>query len=806
MNPNQPRSLFHATATALLLGAAALASAQTTPAEKNEDVVTLPTFVITESPVNPYVSKQALSGTRVAMNIADIPQTVSIVTADLIQDSMAARMLDAAKYVTPVVESTLPFGGDRYTIRGFQVSHEFIDGMVISGEDGYSMSIAPYNIERIEVIKGPNAILVPGGAPGGQFNPITKSPIMKDQQSVTLELSQYVGNAVSTDINRVLSQEKGIAARLVAAFWKNDGYHKNHFRDGWMIAPSISWQLSADHKLVVKAELVDNLETNGTAVPLDPSIGSDGYARIATGLPRNWSFGNDEDHRQRNTERITMELLSTLSDHITSRLMLSGDHVLREDQGGTSAAIGTLNSSGTWVAFNPTRNPFTGKYEPGVVWTVDNSGANAVATSTTVPLPAPSAYVYRRNNGSDHLYYNEAHFRNDYAANFEGQGWKSTTIAGLAANFEKVHWKSFPAQSRGDVANTNLAAIPYLPYTFPEPFAPNNGQNKKAKHQEMQLYVYETANLFNDRVILSGGLSRYHGTLTRTDTSGVQAIGTPTLSISTTAKSYGIIVKPIKNVSLFYSVNNSGSSLPGSLQAGNTGLLPPFKPSSGTQDEYGVKASFFKDTLTLSAAHFEIAQQNYSVPNSEWYSLTAQGNFAAAAALPQNTYVDAISKGWELEGSYALNQNLTFIGNYSDFKFRQPNGVRLRAVPDRILGLYADYRFTDGPLAGFGMNLGVDSKSDMVGENVTALTTTKPLAGAPVIGGVAAGFVPSQPTYKYAGRTLINLGFTYRAKDWTARVQIENLSDKDYIKAGGSRTAITVGDPRYVKGSITYRF
>ncbi len=806
MKPTRSHSLLHATATVLLLGAAAFASAQTTPAAKTDEVITLPTFTITETPVNPYVSKQALSGTRVAMNIQDIPQTVSIVTSDFIQDSMSARMLDAAKYVTPVVESTLPFGGDRYTIRGFQVSHEFIDGMVISGEDGYSMSIAPYNIDRVEIIKGPNAILVPGGAPGGQFNPITKSPIMKDQQSLTLELSQYIGNAISTDINRVLSQDKGIAARLVAAYWNSNGYQKNHFRQGWLVAPSISWQLSTDHKLTVKAELVDNLETNGTALPIDPSIGSDGYAIIAKGLPRNFSFGNDDDHRQRNTERITLELLSTLSDHITSRLMLSGDHILREDQGGTSAAIGTLNSAGTWVAFNPTRNPYTGKYEPGVVWTVDNSGPVAIATSTVTPLPDPSAYVYRRNNGSDHLYYNEAHFRNDYAAKFDGQGWKSTTIAGLAANFEKVHWKSFPAQPRGDVANNNLGAIGYLPYIFPEPSAPNNGQNKKAKHQEMQLYAYENASFFGDRLQLSGGVSRYFGTLTRTDNSGVQPIGDRTLEISTTAKSYGVVVKPIKEVAFFYSKNDSGSTMPGSLQAGNPGLLPPFKPSAGTQNEYGVKGSFLKDTLTFSFAKFDISQTNYPVPNSEYYTLVAQGNQAAANLLSTSVFLDVNSKGWEFEGSYALSKNLTVIGNLSKFQYRQPNGVRIRAVPDNIAGLYADYRFSEGPLSGFGINIGMDHKSDMVGESVTALTTTKPLTGVGSFPNTPAGFVPSVATYKYNGRTLINLGFSYRAKDWTARVQIENVADKDYIKAGGSRTAIVVGDPRYVKGSITYRF
>src|ERR1044071_7305947 len=184
-----------------------------------DDIATLPAFVITENQANPYISKQALSGTRVAMSTLDLPQTISIVTNEFIQDSMAFRMLDAAKYVTPVVESTLPVGGDRYQIRGFQVSHEFIDGMGISGEDGYSMSLAPYNIDRVEIIKGPNAILVPGGAPGGQFNPITKSPIRKDQASATLELAQYVGNAISTDINRVLSADHGIAGRLVLAYW-----------------------------------------------------------------------------------------------------------------------------------------------------------------------------------------------------------------------------------------------------------------------------------------------------------------------------------------------------------------------------------------------------------------------------------------------------------------------------------------------------------------------------------------------------------------------------------------------------------
>jgi iron complex outermembrane receptor protein len=160
--------------------------------------------------------------------------------------------------------------------------------------------------------------------------------------------------------------------------------------------------------------------------------------------------------------------------------------------------------------------------------------------------------------------------------------------------------------------------------------------------------------------------------------------------------------------------------------------------------------------------------------------------------------MDVVSKGWEMEGSYALNKNLTLIGNYSDFKYRTPLGVRIRAVPDHLGAVYLDYRFTEGSLNGFGFNVGVDYKSDMVGESASGYTTTKPLPG-----GI---FVPQQATYKYEGRTLYNLGFSYHAATWTARFQISNLFDKYYISAGGSRTAIVVGDPRCLRGSFTYKF
>jgi iron complex outermembrane receptor protein len=68
------------------------------------------------------------------------------------------------------------------------------------------------------------------------------------------------------------------------------------------------------------------------------------------------------------------------------------------------------------------------------------------------------------------------------------------------------------------------------------------------------------------------------------------------------------------------------------------------------------------------------------------------------------------------------------------------------------------------------------------------------------------GFVPQQPSFLVAGRTLINVGFSYRQPAWTVRVMIANALDKEYILAAGSRTSAIVGDPRAWKVSLTYNF
>jgi len=204
--------------------------------------------------------------------------------------------------------------------------------------------------------------------------------------------------------------------------------------------------------------------------------------------------------------------------------------------------------------------------------------------------------------------------------------------------------------------------------------------------------------------------------------------------------------------------------------------------------------------LTGSFSYFDIQQQNYPVPNSEYYTLIAEGKTAEANALQNPLYLNLNSKGWEFEAQYAVTKNFMLMGNYTKFEMRQPvTEVRVRAVPDQAGAIYGDYHFTDGILKNFGVNLGVDYRAEVVGENATGYTTTKPLPTGPQ-------FVAVQPSFLVGARTLVNLGFYYKQPTWSARLQINNLTDEDYIMAAGSRTSVIIGAPLSLKASFTYTF
>ncbi len=750
---------------AIVTGVPPTAVAQTPPAKpENEKPVTLPEFTVRDVRSGAYNAMEAVSLTRISIPIQDLAQTVSVVTRELVDDTQGFRMLDVAKFLTPLQESS-PSGGDRYSIRGFQTSQRFIDGVNVSGLDGYNMPSDTTNVERLEIIKGPNAILVPGGGFGGIMNQITKSPKFENFTALSVRWKTYLGSEASVDANRSFQDGKS-AARVVFSLWDSKGYANGDFRKGYLLAPSFTHVFSGGAQITLKVETLHNEQGAGQGVSIDPAVGTSvgGNARKNPLLPRNNMWGPTGDNRFRWETRFYSDLNFKVGDNIASRLWLMADTAERNDHGAPGG--------GPQVGNQGNRDPLTGAYVPFMSFKY----TAATNTETATPIVPSTSTIFTRTNQANRLVFNEVHLKNDYASEYNlGAGVKGTTIAGLSANYQRVAWKNWNGTRPAVDYATGQRVGP------DDPLALVIVKDKIAAQEDMQVFAYQRINLFNDQVILSGGASQFWGVLERLDNSPVSPPLLPSTRNAVTDANWGVIYKPLKQVSLFAGFNRVGGALPSSIQAGDF-ATNGFKIGVGSQWEYGVKTSFLNNRITTSASYFRISQSNVTAPNSV---------FATDPTQPQFLFFDLRNHGLEVEANAAITKEFMLIGNYTHMHMRDTYGIPQRMVADNAAALFAKYTFAEGPAKGLGFSFGWDYMDQVAGDQTTLAT--------------AAG-VTNQPSFYLAPRTLLEAGVSYKHGKWSVGVMVNNLTNKDYILASLTRTTLVEGDPRSYSVTFDHRF
>ena len=125
-----------------------------------------------------YKSDYSFLGNKTQTALIDIPQSVSTVTKELINDRMNFTFKDAADEIAGLNNYS---GYDDYSIRGFKAEN----AKLINGLRGYNTTyVSPMlvNVERIEVIKGPSAVLYGNCDPGGTINMVTKKTVTANRR------------------------------------------------------------------------------------------------------------------------------------------------------------------------------------------------------------------------------------------------------------------------------------------------------------------------------------------------------------------------------------------------------------------------------------------------------------------------------------------------------------------------------------------------------------------------------------------------------------------------------------------------
>lgn len=226
-----------------------LAVAAALPALAHADT-TLPSVTVTAEAsatpaYNPLVSSSATKGTAA---LRDIPQTVNVVGEALIEDQGARSLADALRNVPGVTLNMGDGQRDQFAIRGFTaIGDLYLDG--VRDDALYFRDLS--NIDRIEVIKGPAAVLYGRGSSGGIINRVSKLPTQNTVREVTVQFDSQGERRASVDLGGKLGNA-GHAYRLTGALEDSTGFRDESFLKRQAIAPSFDLKLGEDTRLLLQ--------------------------------------------------------------------------------------------------------------------------------------------------------------------------------------------------------------------------------------------------------------------------------------------------------------------------------------------------------------------------------------------------------------------------------------------------------------------------------------------------------------------------------------------------------------------------
>ena len=260
-------------ALAVLAPGIALAQTAATDQTAQAGVTVLPSFEVSTTKDVGYRASNSVSATRVDTPISDLPFAISAFTQQFIQDTAPTDLYDIVRYAAGVTSGAKEFnaGADSFTIRGFQQSPER-NGF---NEGQGNIYVDPVMIERVEVVKGPSALLYGQVAPGGTVNYITKTP----QEEVFANIGTGVGSynffRETLDVNAPIVS-KTLLFRVNAAY--ENGLQYEHLDSSTnkattrVIAPSLTWNVAKNVTLKLNFQSFYRYEDPAAVYPLNMDV------------------------------------------------------------------------------------------------------------------------------------------------------------------------------------------------------------------------------------------------------------------------------------------------------------------------------------------------------------------------------------------------------------------------------------------------------------------------------------------------------------------------------------------------------
>jgi len=303
-----------------------------------------------EGEVDGYKTGTTRSSTRTDTPLIDVPQSISVVTEDQIRDQNISSIGEAVRYVPGFNIQQGEGNRDQITIRGNSTSADFfVDG----ARDDAQYYRDFYNIDRIEFLKGPNAMAFGRGGSGGLVNRISKVADGERKRKLVASGGSFNNRRVEADLGDKINDK--LSLRLNTMYEKSGTFRKYGDLERYGFNPTMAYNLSKKTDIVFGYEHFKDKRFNDRGVPSQNGA-------VFTTNPRNSFFGNPNENE---VDAEINSLYATIEHHFDPSLELRNHTKYTQNDKfyQNTYASGSVSSSGNVdiSAYNDTqeRNNFT---------------------------------------------------------------------------------------------------------------------------------------------------------------------------------------------------------------------------------------------------------------------------------------------------------------------------------------------------------------------------------------------------------------------------------------------------------------
>ena len=533
-----------------------------------------------------YKTDTISSATKTLTELRDTPQSITVLPKERLRDQALTSISDVLNYVPGMMSHQGENNRDQVVIRGVSSSADFFLNGV---RDDVQYFRDLYNVQRVEVLKGPNAMIFGRGGGGGVINRVAKEPQSSPLREFTLQGGSFRNRRFTADINQPLS--KTVAARINAVYEGADSFRDFVNRKRYGINPTLTFSPSSATQFTFGYEHFYDSRTADRGIP--------SFAGRPADLPIETFFGNPNDAYA----HARVNLLSGTIQHQVGRLnirnrTLFGDY----DRAYQNYVPGAVNATQTLVALTAYNN----------------------ATKRRNLFNQTDVTLYATTGRFKHTLLTGAEFGRQLTDNFRNTGFFNNTTTTIQVPFDNpvISTPITYRQSATDAYNhlkTNLAAT-YL-----------QDQIEISKHFQV------VAGLRFDYFDLNFRNNRNGENLRRVD--------------RLLSPRFGIVYKPINSLSLY--ATHSVSYLPssGDQFSSLTTVTQQVKPERFGNYEFGSKWDLQRN-LTLTAAFYRQDRTNTRAtdPNDPTRILQTGRQRTDGFEVELS---GTITRAWTMTGGYA---------------------------------------------------------------------------------------------------------------------------------------------------------